>query len=383
MRALSPFSRLRSAVLHGRRGFTVLELLVAATITAVLAGFIVAIASNVSGFWARTSGKLSTEAQARVVLDQLTLDLSSAVFRDDGNTWMAVSVLNGATGGNTGLWQTAVANGKPSGTGVNSSLDLNASRTTLDISLRGKFTETHNGTAGQWLRFFTTKRGANTAANNATFSAPVAVSYQIIRRLSAASTTNTKTAYLLHRSEVRPTATAAGRPGVIESGYTITGSPYAGVSVNNNSGAITGDPRSILVPGARTNFDSVIADNVVDFGVRCYVRDSTQPDGFRLVFPALNKDGALLNAANATLAGKFPSSTPADASNFNQIFPDVVEVMVRILTDDGARIMASYEQANSPLVLPVGTTAQQYWWQLATANSQVFTRRIVLNTQPL
>ena len=57
--------------------------------------------------------------------------------------------------------------------------------------------------------------------------------------------------------------------------------------------------------------------------------------------------------------------------------------MVRILTDEGARLIALYETANSPLSLPAGVNAQQYWWQLATANSQVFTRRIVLNAKPL
>ena len=29
--------------------------------------------------------------------------------------------------------------------------------------------------------------------------------------------------------------------------------------------------------------------------------------------------------------------------------------------------------------VPQGVTAQTYWWQLALANSQTFTRRIVLN----
>ena len=63
--------------------------------------------------------------------------------------------------------------------------------------------------------------------------------------------------------------------------------------------------------------------------------------------------------------------------------PEVVDVMVRILTDEGARLIGTFEQANSPLTLPAGVNAQQYWWQLATAHSQVFTRRIVLPTQPL
>jgi prepilin-type N-terminal cleavage/methylation domain-containing protein len=353
-------------------GFTLIELLVSAVITAVIAGFIVAIVSNVSGFWTRTSGKLSTEAQARLVLDQLTLDLSSAVYRDDGNVWMAADVLNGGTGGATGLWQAAAANPKPVG-GL--SLAMNAAN----------WNDARFGTAGIWLRFFTTKRGGNATADATSLSAPVAVGYQIIRRLSSPSSVGTgatKAAYLLHRSEARP-ATANGRPGVLESGYNITSAAYTTSVTSTNNGATTGDPRSIQVPGARTNFASVIADNVIDFGVRCYVRDSAQASGLRLVFPATNANGTASNVATARLRAQFPANTPADSSNYNFVFPDVVDVMVRILTDEGARLIALYETANSPLSLPAGVNAQQYWWQLATANSQVFTRRIVLNAKPL
>src|SRR5690606_18161501 len=59
----------------GRSGFTLIELLVAAGITAVLAGFIAVMVRNVSVIWSRSSQRLATDAQARVVLDQLQLDL--------------------------------------------------------------------------------------------------------------------------------------------------------------------------------------------------------------------------------------------------------------------------------------------------------------------
>lgn len=353
-------------------GFTLMELMVAAVITAVIVGFIVAIVSKVSGFWTRTSGKLSAGAQARHVLDQLTLDLSSAAYRDDGNVWMAVDVLNNSNGGATNLWQIAAANAKPVG-GV--SLAMNAS--TLSTA---RF-----GTAGVWLRCFTTKRGSNATTDATTLSAPVAVGYQIIRRLSsptAVGTGATKTAYLFHRSEARP-ATANGRPGVLESGYNLTSAAYTTSTATTNNGATTGDPRSIQVPGSRTNFASVIADNVVDFGVRCYVRDAAQPTGLRLVFPATNENGTASNVATARLRAQLPPGTPATSANYNFVFPDVVDVMVRVLTDEGARLISTFEQPNSPLTLPAGMNAQTYWWQLATANSEVFTRRIVLNAKPL
>jgi prepilin-type N-terminal cleavage/methylation domain-containing protein len=366
--------------LRGNRGFTLIELLVSAVITAVLAGFIVAIVSNVSSFWSRTTGKLSTEAQARLVLDQLSLDLSSAHYRDDGNVWMAANVLSATT--TSGLWQPAAANPKP----VNG--------VSLAMTARNLGDARFN-TAGVWLRFFTTKRGNYTTPTATTpdptlFSAPVAVGYQIIRRFSSTSTVAPaaqRTGYFLHRAVARPASTVISnvtRLGVMESGFNITSAAYTTNTANTNNGSQTGDPRTIQVVSTNArNMDSVIADNVIDFGVRCYVRDASQATGLRIVFPAANETGTASNAATARLLAQLPPNTVTDSTNYNFVMPEVVDVMVRILTDEGARLIALYEQANSPLTIPTGFNAQQYWWQIALANSQVFTRRIVINAQPL
>lgn len=374
----SPLLDARPSTLDFRRAFTLLELLVAATITAVLAGFIVILVTNVAGVWTRTSNRLTADAQARYILDQLALDLSSAQFRDDGNVWFAANVNDNTS--NSGLWQAAAVNGKPSGA-------TSLAMTTPNLA------DAHFGQAGVWLRFFTTRRGANDATSAATSvasaSAPVAVGYQIIRRFTAATpsgTAATFTGYLFHRAEARPAASGTGataRPGVLEVGYNITGAAYTTSSASTNNGSTVGDPRSIKTPGTARDFTSVIGTNVIDFGVRCYVRDSTQATGLRLVFPATNETGTLSNASNVRLISSLPSTTTADATNFNQVMPDVVDVMIRILTDDGARLIALYEQANSPLTLPTGRNAQQYWWDLALSHSQVFTRRIVINAKSI
>ena len=81
-----------------RRGFTLVEVLVAAGITALIAGFIAAIVRNVSITWNRAGNRLGTDAQARIVLDQLQLDLQGALFRDDGNVWFAAELLNNSNG---------------------------------------------------------------------------------------------------------------------------------------------------------------------------------------------------------------------------------------------------------------------------------------------
>jgi Flp pilus assembly pilin Flp len=358
---------------RGRAGFTLIELLVSAAITVAIAGFIAVIVNNVGTTWSRSSRRLGTDAQARIILDQLQLDLQSALFRQDGNVWMAVDVLNGATGGATGLWQAAPRNAKPPG-GV--SLAMTTSR----------LEDARFGTAGVWLRFFTTKRGANT--NATTLSAPVAVGYQIVRRFTSTNNQNLNTGYLLHRAEVRPAATTGTnpRPGVLESGYNITAAAYTTSRVQTNNGATTGDPASIQVPGSARNLDAVLGDNVIDFGVRCYVRDPSRPGGLRLVFPA-NANGGLSNSTGVPLRAQLPSNTSSSAPGYNYrfLFPDVVDVMVRILTDEGAAQIANIERVQTPaLTVPQKyRTAQEWWWGVAQEHSRVYTRRIVLRADPL
>lgn len=367
---------------RGHSAFTLLELLVAATITVMLAGFIAVIVRDVSDTWTRASNRLGTDAQARIILDQLQLDLQGAIYRDDGNVWMAVHVLDNPN--NSTLWDTQ--NSVPARTKPRGNLSLQM--TAADIA------DARFGQAGVWLRFFTTRRGAN--SSTATLSAPVAVGYQIIRRPTAVNTqaANVPRAYLLHRAEVRPAATTGNspRPGVLEAGYTITATGangYAGAGTGSNSGATTGDPRSIRIPGGNSvprNLDSVLADNVIDFGVRCYVRDVNAPGGLRLVFPTASPVGRLSNSASASLRADLPPQTPPTDDNFNRIFPDVVDVMVRILTDEGAALITNIERIQNPqpaVPAKYNRNLQQWWWGVAQENSRVYTRRIVINAEAL
>ncbi|MDP3069528.1 MAG: hypothetical protein Q8N18_04525 [Opitutaceae bacterium] len=390
-RSTSPASARPSPIVHrprAERGFTIVELVVAASLTVVMAAFIVVIVRNVTASWSRAGARLGADAQARIVLDQLQLDLEGALYRDDGNVWFAADILNGSTGGATTLWDPAARNPKPTG-------GLSLQLTTTDIA-NARF-----GTAGVWLRFFTTKRGSNNSAQPETVSAPVAVGYQIIRRpvaVNQPASTVTR-AYLLHRTEARP-ASVNGRIGVLEAGFNITSGNYTTGS-GTNTGTNTGDPRSIQVPGTNTiprNLDSVIAENVIDFGVRCYVRDATVPGGLRLIFPALAVVGAgnlvTLNPGYTTtgfsaptrLRASLPPPTPITAQNFQIMMPDVVDIMVRILTDDGAEQIANIEKVQNPaLTVPqkYNGNAQQWWWGIAEENSRIYTRRIVLNAKPL
>lgn len=335
------------------RAFTLIEVLVAVGITTVVVGFMIVIVNNVSGFWSRTSGRLSAEAQGRFIIEQLTLDLQSALFRDDGNTWLAITIP--ANTSNSGLW----SNTTTTGTAIK---PANAAGS-LQTPATGKLADARFGVAGVWLRFFTTKRGANNTTQIATTSAPAAVAYQIIRRATSGNEARSQDRrYLLHRSEVRPTTISSTARGTLEAGFNITSSDYAPSS--NNVRQVS-DPGEIRYP----TINSVIAENVIDFGVRLYVRDASRPDGLRLVFPANNSTTSYVAKAPSTAVGA------------GDVFPDVIDVMVRVLTDTGANKIAGYEAAPQRIVAPSDRTAQQYWWDLALANSQVFTRRIIVNTK--
>ncbi len=367
----------RFAVRRRARAFTLLELLVAAAITAAMAGFIAVVVSNVAGTWARSTGRLEADAQARLALDQIALDLQGAIYRDDGNVWLAANILD-TTANTAGLWVTAQtpANAKPAGTATPSSLVLN----TASIA------DARFGLAGTWLRFFTSRRGANTATTAITIadtlSAPVAVGYQIVRRRTSAAALNQNTAYSLHRAEARPGSNGT-RPGVLDFPFNLTDPAYTTSTSTTNTGAITGDPRSVRIPGSLTNLDSIIADNVIDFGLRAYVRS---PANGTLVpiFPvtALGPLGG--NAATA-LRSSLPPTATVSTANRNQLFPEVVDVMLRVLTDEGARLIANLEKSppQPATFAPKYASAAAQWWAVALANSRVYTRRVVLVAQPL
>jgi prepilin-type N-terminal cleavage/methylation domain-containing protein len=351
--------RPRRPRLMARRAFTLLELLVAAVITAVLAGFIVVIVSNVSGFWTRTAGKLSTEAQARLVLDQLTLDLSSAHYRDDGNVWMAATVLGNTS--NSNLWDVRGATAallKPATAPPGTGLSYNSAAGIASDSF---------GQAGVWLRYFTTKRGSNLTAT--TISAPVAVGWQIVRRLSSANTAGADRRYFLHRAESRPAANGP-RLGVLEYGFDLTLPAYSANSAPaaTNNGSQADDPYAVRSP---QSLATMVGENVIDFGVRLHVRDLASPGSLTRIFPTNGRD-------TTHLASKPPNIGAAATQ-----FPEVVDVMVRILTDEGARLIFALETGKLGVTPPTGLTLQGWWWQIAIANSQVFTRRIVLPSKPL
>jgi hypothetical protein len=79
-----------------RAGFTLLEVMVSTAIMVVIVLTVVSIASDTLRVYDRAVADLSTQSEARGVLDAMDNDFSTAVLRADGRCWMEV-VVPGAT----------------------------------------------------------------------------------------------------------------------------------------------------------------------------------------------------------------------------------------------------------------------------------------------
>ena len=92
-------------------GFTILELLVAVSVTALLAAMLLNITSQVVSTQSQASGDLETNQVAQFVLDRIQQDLQCAISRNDGNVWMAAKILTNEV--NSGSWVSAKSVAKP------------------------------------------------------------------------------------------------------------------------------------------------------------------------------------------------------------------------------------------------------------------------------
>lgn len=367
-------------VTRGCRAFTIVELLVAIGVTAILVTLMLSVTINVLKGWNQSSGKLSNENQARLVLEYLSKDLQGAILRRDTGTWLAATIQDEQTGtGDTGMSGsrfTADWSGTVKPTAINGSFAINPAERLLK---NYKF-----GQAGVWLRFFTIPPDNVPGAISNT-SAPRAVGYQMTRVRVKGSD---QYVYALFRSEVRPGGTASGS--TFSLGYDLFQDKDDDPSYNLGNMATVGNPGTIRRP----HFSQIIANNVIDFGVRLYGRDS----GAEVEIFPVRRDGvgaALgLPATGVPLTYaaslRDPSTAPdvdaignasdiiygddTTASGHNPIYPTAAEVLVRILTPEGARLIAALEAGQ--LGNPDGLTTDEHWWKIAEEHSDVFTRRI-------
>ena len=79
--------------LSKKKGFTVIELIVAVAVTAMLSGMLLLISNQVLETQSKSIAELERNQVAHFILDQIQEDLQCALFRNDGNAWMAIAHL--------------------------------------------------------------------------------------------------------------------------------------------------------------------------------------------------------------------------------------------------------------------------------------------------
>ena len=322
------------------RGFTLLELLVAVTITLVIAGLMLAVTTNVLNLWRRSQANHTQATTARQVFDLLEQDLQSAIWRRDTNRWLAADILDSPGSLSNHGWLLGPEVMKPAKGG--SLLPLPAPVAGGERLLQNA----RFGLSGSWLRFVAT----NVESGG---SLPTVVAYQIARRPITGDPLATNPAavrYSLYRSAISNADTFAA-------GYDVTSGGYASTTNNPTSASSTAyrAARNVMNP----SHANLLGSNVVDFGCWLYVRN---PDHTLLrIYPAGTGDSS---------HQAIGSSTANDTR-----YPEVADVMLRILTEEGATLLEAIEAGRVPRP-PVYSTDAAWWWGVVEANSKVFTRRI-------
>ncbi|MEO7600044.1 MAG: hypothetical protein ABIV50_13995, partial [Opitutus sp.] len=315
---------------------TLVELLVALTITAGLAALLLSVTSSTVGSWRRAHEAFTTDVEAKLALDHVERDFQSLVFRPTGGTWMAVDVTNAASGLSTHGWR------------VTGTIKPATAESLLLIppevnGVEPKIGDARFGLSGVWWRFIASNietKGSGIPGG----SQPVAMSYQIARRPVSGPISATNPAdvrYTLFRSTVAADVT-------FSVGFDVTASGF-GSSSSASSGARSA--RSLTNP----NIADALASNVVDFGVWLYARNS-----------------------GGTLQRLFPAS-PSDVSHTatqRSEFPDVADIMIRVLTPEGADLVAAMEAGSGAFSGPTGLTAAEWWWSVVQSHSRVYVRRV-------
>lgn len=307
-------------------GFTLLELLIAVTLTLGIAAVMLTVTSGTLALWRRTQDVFTLTSQAKLALDLIERDLQTGVFRRDASTtWFAAMLTNSPNGLPSRGWQLAGVM-KPA-TADSLALLPRRSDGSLDSISRARF-----GVSGVWLRFI-----AAASASATDGALPRAVGYQVARRPvtgAIAATNQAEVRYSLYRSAISSSNSFANGNDVLASAY--------GSSLSSPSSS------------------DLLLTNVVDFGVWLHVRDSS--GALRRVFPA--DGGDLTHTAR-------DSGGAADADRY----PQVADVMLRVLSEEGARQIAAIEQGVVPRPASYASDAE-WWWAVAEAHSSVFVRRV-------
>jgi prepilin-type N-terminal cleavage/methylation domain-containing protein len=323
-----------------RRAFTLLELLVAVTITLVIAGLMLAVTTNVLNLWRRNLGAQAQASAARQVFALLEQDLQSALRRRDANHWLAADILDTGDGLANHGWLLGSSVTKPAAGGSLRPLPA------PDPGGVSRIRDARFGLSGCWLRFVAT----NVESGG---SLPTVIAWQVVRRPLTGNPVADNPApvrYSLYRSAVSDTET-------FMNGYDVIATVYGSTSNIPSSALSTAYrlPRNVTNP----SHANLLAPNVVDFGCWLYVRDAAG-DLLR-IYPEDATDVSHQAVGNSLANGSR--------------FPEVVDVMIRILSEEGAALVEAIEggRVSRPAVFP---TNAEWWWSVAETHSAVFVHRM-------
>jgi type II secretory pathway pseudopilin PulG len=347
-------------------GFTVLELLVAVSVTALLAGMLLNITSQVVSTQTQASGDLETNQVAQFIFDRIQEDLHCSVFRNDGNVWMAAKILEDTT--SSGSWKDASV---PKSTSESLRIIPNdwtdgPNDPIAEANNQLSLINSRFGVAGTFFRFFTLAPELDPDSTNT--GGARAVSYQIVRHgLTASSTSRPR--YQLFRSDVSAVET-------FNAGYDLH--PTSGSYIQGSNGVRK--PANIKNPimdgtsGSSTDFS--LASNIIDFGIRAYLieKNSFGTGNLKQIFPDINASTGGASPPYEYLATSNLTYRASGKPNRLYAFPEVIDVMLRILTTEGALAISAFEEGLIPA--PKGISVEEYWWELAEKNSEVYIRRI-------
>lgn len=322
------------------RAFTLLELLVAVTITLFIAAMMLAVTAGMLNLWRRTQASHTQATTAKQVFDLLERDLQSAVYRRDANHWLAADIIDSPGGLVNHGWLAGPNLMKPA----------------AGVSLRplpppdangiSRLQDARFGLSGIWLRFVTT----NVESGG---SLPTVVAYQMIRRPVTGDPLPTNPApirYSLYRSAVSNAEAFA-------KGYDVTSANYASSGITPPSMVNAYRQAQNVTNPSQAN---LLASNVVDFGCWLYARN---PDGTLVrIYPA--------GVGDATHQSIGSSLAPGSR------YPEVVDVMVRILSEEGATLVEAIEASRFPARPSTYLSDEEWWWGVVAAHSKVFTRRV-------
>jgi hypothetical protein len=200
--------------------------------------------------------------------------------------------------------------------------------------------------SGLWLRFVAT----NVESGG---SLPAVIAYQLVRRPVTGDPVALNPApvrYSLYRSVV-------GTDDTFANGYDVTATPYGSTNNTPSSALSTAYrlPRNVTNP----SHANLLATNVVDFGCWFYARDSV---------------GALQRLYPAE-AGDLSHHALGNSMANDSRFPDVADVLVRILSEEGATMIEAMETGRVNRPVNYATDAE-WWWGVVETNSAVFMRRV-------